>query len=88
MRLEYREQTLVIFRDLPEPKEDTLYVVCGLVLAAAKASGRTDVIAPLQTGHPEVRRNEAGIRLLYLFLVSFANEHQGGGKKLNAPCES
>jgi hypothetical protein len=53
------EQTFGDIQGLPEPKEDTLYVVSALVLAAAKASGRTDVIAPA-TGHPEVRRNEAG----------------------------
>ena len=52
-------QTFGDIQGLPEPKADTLYVVSALVLAAAKASGRTDVIAPA-TGHPEVRRNEAG----------------------------
>ena len=32
--------------DLPAPAENTLYIVSGLVLSAAKESGRTDCIAP------------------------------------------
>lgn len=31
---------------LPEPQEDTLFVVSALVLSAAKAAGRTDCVAP------------------------------------------
>lgn len=44
---------------LPAPQEGVLYIVSGLVLTAAKAAGRDDVVAPA-TGHPEVVRNEAG----------------------------
>lgn len=44
---------------LPEPKEGICYIVSKIVLAAAKASGRTDVVAPA-TGHPAAIRNEAG----------------------------
>jgi len=39
--------------------EETLYIVSGLVLTAAKAAGRQDVVAPA-TGHPECVRNEKG----------------------------
>lgn len=44
---------------LPEPQEDTLFVVSALVLSAAKAAGRTDCVAPA-TGHPDCIRNEKG----------------------------
>lgn len=44
---------------LPEPTADTLYIVSALVLTAAKAQGRTDVIAPA-TGHPDCVRNDKG----------------------------
>lgn len=44
---------------LPEPAEGVKYVVSAIVLGAAKASGRTDCVAPA-TGHPAVVRNEAG----------------------------
>lgn len=44
---------------LPAPAEETMYIVSGIVLTAAKAAGRTDVVAPA-TGHPECVRNEAG----------------------------
>ena len=44
---------------LPAPADDVLYIVSGLVLTAAKAAGRVDVVAPA-TGHPEVVRNEKG----------------------------
>lgn len=42
--------------NLPEPVENTYYIVSALVLAA---TDRKDVIAPA-TGHPAVIRNEAG----------------------------
>ena len=44
---------------LPDPRPDTFLIVSGLVLDAAKASGRNDCIAPA-TGHPEVKRNTQG----------------------------
>jgi hypothetical protein len=44
---------------LPEPADNTLYIVSALVLTAAKAQGRTDVVAPA-TGHPECVRDEKG----------------------------
>ena len=45
---------------LPEPQEDTLFVVSALVLSAAKAAGRTDCVAPA-TGHPECVRKDGFI---------------------------
>ena len=42
---------------LPEPKEDTIYVVSALVLAA---SNRKDLVAPA-TGHPACVRDEKGL---------------------------
>lgn len=53
------QQTFGDIQGLPEPLEGTMYVVSAMVLAAAKASGRNDVVAPA-TGHPECVRNEAG----------------------------
>lgn len=44
---------------LPEPEENTLYIVSILVLTAAKEQGRTDCVAPA-TGHPECVRDEKG----------------------------
>ena len=44
---------------LPEPAANTLYIVSALVLTAAKAAGRTDVVAPA-TGHPDCQRNDKG----------------------------
>jgi hypothetical protein len=44
---------------LPEPQEGVMYIVSGLVLTAAKAAGRQDVVAPA-TGHPDCVRNAAG----------------------------
>lgn len=44
---------------LPEPADNTLYIVSALVLTAAKAQGRTDCVAPA-TGHPECVRDEKG----------------------------
>jgi len=41
---------------LPDPADDTLYVVSGMVASAVK---RADVVAPA-TGHPECVRNEKG----------------------------
>lgn len=54
------EQTFGEIQDLPQPKEGTYYIVSALVLAAAKASGRTDVVAPA-TGHPDCVRNQGMI---------------------------
>ena len=42
---------------LPEPKENTVYIVSALVLAA---TDRQDVVAPA-TGHPGCVRNEKGL---------------------------
>lgn len=50
----------VVFGDLvglPEPQEDTIYIVSALVLSAAKAVGRTDCVAPA-TGHPDCVRKD------------------------------
>ena len=53
------EQTFGNILDLPEAEEGTLYIVSAMVLAAGKALGRTDLVAPA-TGHPDVVRNEKG----------------------------
>lgn len=45
---------------LPEPKDGCTYIVSALVLAAAKAAGRTDCVAPA-TGHPECLRKDGFI---------------------------
>ncbi len=45
---------------LPEPKVGCIYIVSALVLAAAKAAGRTDCVAPA-TGHPECLRKDGFI---------------------------
>lgn len=45
---------------LPEPKDNTYYIVSALVLNAAKAVGRTDVVAPA-TGHPDAIRKDGFI---------------------------
>lgn len=45
---------------LPEPVADTYYIVSALVLAAAKAKGRTDCVAPA-TGHPLCVRKDGFI---------------------------
>lgn len=44
---------------LPAPEEGVLLIVSAMVLSAAQAQGRTDVVAPA-TGHPACVRNEAG----------------------------
>ena len=44
---------------LPEPADGCTYIVSALVLAAAKAAGRTDCVAPA-FGHPDCVR-KAGI---------------------------
>ena len=44
---------------LPDPQPDTFYLVSAIVLDAAKASGRTDCLAPA-TGHHETVRNAQG----------------------------
>lgn len=46
---------------LPEPVEGTRYIVSALVLSAAKAAGRTDVVAPA-TGHPLCVRENGFIK--------------------------
>lgn len=53
------EQQFGAVTGLPDPEENTLYIVSALVLAAAKASGRTDCVAPA-TGHPDCGRNDQG----------------------------
>lgn len=45
---------------LPDTKDDTYYIVSALVLAAAKAAGRTDCVAPA-TGHPDCIRKDGFI---------------------------
>lgn len=50
------EQTFGRITDLPLPQKNTYYIVSALVLAAAKAQGRTDCIAPA-TGHQECVRD-------------------------------
>lgn len=45
---------------LPEHKEGCTYIVSALVLAAAKAAGRTDCVAPA-TGHPNCLRKDGFI---------------------------
>lgn len=47
---------------LPEPADNTLYIVSALVLSAAKEKGRTDCVAPA-TGHPDCVRSEKGFIL-------------------------
>lgn len=44
---------------LPEPADNTLYIVSAIVLSAAKEKGRTDCVAPA-TGHPDCVRNDKG----------------------------
>ena len=44
---------------LPEPQENTMYIVSFIVLSAALAQGRTDCVAPA-SGHPDTVRNERG----------------------------
>lgn len=46
--------------NLPEPEEDTIYIVSAMVLTAAKEKGRTDVVAPA-TGHPDCKRENGFI---------------------------
>lgn len=45
--------------NVPEPVQGTKYIVSNIVLQAAKAQGRTDLVAPA-TGHPNTIRNEKG----------------------------
>lgn len=45
--------------NLPAPQEGVCYIVSALVLTAAVAAGRTDVVAPA-TGHPATVRNDQG----------------------------
>lgn len=52
---------------LPEPKEGTMYIVSALVLAACKAQGRTDVVAPA-TGHPKCVRENGFIKSVPCFV--------------------
>lgn len=41
-----KKQTFGEIIDLPEPQDNTVFIVSAIVLAAAKAQGRTDVVAP------------------------------------------
>ena len=41
-----KTQTFGDIVDLPDPADDTVYIVSALVLSAAKAAGRTDCVAP------------------------------------------
>lgn len=47
-------------KDLPAPKEGVTFVVSAMVLAAAKETGRKDVVAPA-TGHPLCKRENGYI---------------------------
>lgn len=46
--------------NLPSPKEGVCYIVSSIVLNAAKAMGRNDVVAPA-TGHPDCKRHNGNI---------------------------
>ena len=41
-----KKQTFGDIVDLPDPADDTVYIVSALVLSAANAAGRTDCVAP------------------------------------------
>lgn len=41
-----KTQTFGDIVDLPDPQDDTVFIVSAIVLAAAKEKGRTDVVAP------------------------------------------
>lgn len=41
-----KTQTFGDIIDLPKPQDDTIFIVSAIVLSAAKAIGRTDVVAP------------------------------------------
>lgn len=53
---------------LPEPKEDTMYIVSSIVLSAAKEAGRTDCVAPA-TGHPDCIRENGFIKSVPGFVL-------------------
>lgn len=44
--IQVKKQTFGDIVDLPDPQPDTIFVVSAIVLAAAKAQGRIDVVAP------------------------------------------
>lgn len=46
--------------NLPDPKYNTCYIVSSLVLSAAKALGRKDVVTPA-TGHSDCKRHNGNI---------------------------
>lgn len=52
-----KRQTFGPIVDLPAPADNTIYIVSAIVLAAAKESGRNDVVAPDTTN---AVRNEVG----------------------------
>ena len=52
-----KKQTFGDIVDLPDPADDTIYIVSALVLSAAKAAGRTDCVAP---NTAQAVRNDAG----------------------------
>lgn len=41
-----KQQTFGDIIDLPNPQDDTVFIVSAIVLSAAKEQGRTDVVAP------------------------------------------
>lgn len=45
---------------LPDPTPNTRYIVSAIALAAVKAAGRTDCVAPA-TGHPDCIRKDGFI---------------------------
>lgn len=52
-----KTQTFGDIVDLPAPSPDTVYIVSSIVLAAAKAAGRNDCVAP---NTAQAVRNETG----------------------------
>lgn len=55
--IDVSEQTFGDIEGLPSPSKDKVYIVSAVVLAAAKAEGRTDCVAP---NTAKAVRNENG----------------------------
>ena len=53
---------------LPEPEENTIYIVSSIVLSAAKEAGRRDCVAPA-TGHPDCIRENGFIKSVPGFVL-------------------
>ena len=54
-------QSFGAVENLPEPKENTVYIVSALVLGRAQIEGRDDVVAPA-TGHKDCVRENGFIK--------------------------